>query len=153
MPIDLKYNKIDFRLWNEYLNETGKNIRKMQSADAAEWLIKEFPRDELISGCVFDIISKRSWKQEDITRLAQHYLYQKTFASAKPYEVFAQKTSLKKLLSILKECIPTNKDDIDLFIYYLLPILKKSIKSEKDKFLVENFLSNFDRTIDSSISL
>lgn len=50
---------------------------------------------------------------------------------------------LKRFLSVLNESMPTDESSIDLNTYHLLPILKKMIRSEKDRTLIENFLSNF----------
>lgn len=116
-------------------------IKKMPSDAAATFLMKIFPVDGPNYGDAFKMMAHRSWRRDDQVRLARYYLKKMPFATSKPYEVFASFMSIKTLMSVVKEAMPTNPSDRELVVYYVAPVLKKNIKSEADRNSVNEFLS------------
>ena len=127
------------------MDNTLKNkcthLRSMESDQAASWLMDTFPISDIGYGEVFQIMAHRSWRRADQIRLARYYLQRVPFSSSKPYEVFAEFMSLELFLSVLKYFLPMTRDDINLFVYHLNPVLEKRIKTAKDREAVDSFLS------------
>ncbi|MCS3748613.1 hypothetical protein FHY18_004250 [Xanthomonas arboricola] len=118
---------------------------KMESQDAVEWLISQFPAGSQNSGYAFQLIGHRSWRRADQKVLARHYFSTIPFASARGYEVFASFMSISSLLSCLNPYIPKERIKLDLMKYHLLPVLLKSAKNERDRVLVTKFIEELDK--------
>lgn len=116
-------------------------LRIMESAEAADWLITNCPIGSERSGEAFLIISRLSWKKSDQRRLAEHYLSKVPYASAKPYEAFASIMQTEKLVDVIEGFIPSTETDRDLLRYHLAPVLSKSAKSDADRKAVDALLS------------
>lgn len=81
--------------------------------------------------------------QIDQICLADYYLQKIPFASSFPYEVFLSFMSINNFLKVLDKYVPfIEVDRKSLLFYYLTPILKKNIKSEKDEVLIQRFIIN-----------
>jgi|SRR6185312_14057337 len=119
-----------------------EELGKMSSSQAADWLMTNYPVDKADYGDAITMLSHRSWKRPDQIRLAQHYLKKMPFASSKVYEAFASFMSFELFLKSINEQVPTDKSDIDLLLYYLLPVLEKSARSDVDRELVKSFIAD-----------
>lgn len=115
-------------------------LKSLASEDAASYLMETFPIEAENYGEAFKVMGHRSWKKNDQLRLARFYLKKIPFANSKPYEVFASFMSLPNLISVVKEVVTNKPNDSDLLVYYVAPVLKHSIKTEKDRSLVEKFI-------------
>ncbi|MGK5061961.1 hypothetical protein [Janthinobacterium sp. LB3P112] len=115
-------------------------LKGLASEDAASYLMEIFPIESENYSEAFKVMAHRSWKKNDQLRLARFYLRKIPFANSKPYEVFASFMSLPNLISVVKEAISNKPDDSDLIVYYVAPVLKDSIKTDKDRSLVEKFM-------------
>lgn len=115
-------------------------LKSLASEDAASYLMETFPIEAENYSEAFKVMAHRSWKKNDQLRLARFYLRKIPFANSKPYEVFASFMSVPNLISVVKEVITNKANDSDLLIYYVAPVLKHSIKTEKDRNLVEKFI-------------
>jgi len=114
----------------------------MTSSQAAEWLIKTYPIDSPSCGEAIRLISHRPWKRVDQTRLARYYLKKIPFADSRAYEVFASFMSFKLFVKVIQEQFPVDKSDIDLLLYYLLPVLGKTAKTDSDRELMKSLIMN-----------
>ena len=123
----------------------AEHIKSLNSAEAATWLVHEFPVSSLEYGRAFDLIKQRSWKKSEQLMLCRYYMQKVPFASPKPYETFASLMSLRAFLSILKEVYPKKKEDLQLFLYHLKPVLSRNISAATDKEEVELFLSSCEQ--------
>jgi len=112
----------------------------MPSNDAADWLVSHYLPYDPNYGEVYRIIPHISWKKEDQIRLAKHYLRKIPFASALPYEAFASVMPIKKLLNVIYEYLPTDRNDLELLLYYLIPTLEKFSKTESDYDVMNSFI-------------
>ncbi|MEO9382920.1 hypothetical protein [Chromobacterium phragmitis] len=120
-------------------------IRKMSSADAADWVLEKYGLNKLNYYEAFELIKKKSWKRVDQIRLARFYLAKMPFASALPYEVFASFMALEPFLMIIRECKPLRSEDINLMLYHLIPVLRKMVKTQNDSEMVAKFLADFSQ--------
>lgn len=119
-------------------------LKGLASEDAASLLMETFPIESENYSEAFKIMAHRSWKKNDQLRLARFYLRKTPFANSKPYEVFASFMSLPTLISVVKEAISNKPDDRQFIIYHVAPVLKKNIKTEKDRGLVDSFIMELD---------
>lgn len=119
-------------------------LKDLASEDAASYLMEIFPIEAENYGEAFKVMAHRSWKKNDQLRLARFYLRKIPFANSKPYEVFASFMSLPNLISVVKEAISNKPNDSDLIAYYVAPVLKDNIKTNKDRSLVEKFISELN---------
>jgi hypothetical protein len=115
-------------------------LKVLASEDAASYLMETFPIEAENYSEAFKVMSHRSWKKNDQLRLARFYLKKTPFVNSKPYEVFASFMSLPNLISVVKEAISNKPNDSDFIVYYVTPVLKNSIKTQKDRTLVEKFM-------------
>jgi hypothetical protein len=127
-------------------------LKTLTSAQAATLLMETFPVERPNYSEAFKIIAHRSWKRPDQVRLARFYLKKLPFANSKPYEVFASFMAIPTLISVFKEVLPSKSDDLQFFVYYVAPILTKNVKSENDRYIVEEFLSELDPMHTSAVS-
>ena len=125
---------------NEELRLRFKELRKMGSKDAADWLIRHYPIDHGSYGVAFTLISHLSWKKADQLRLAHYYLSKIHRGSSKPYEVFASIIPIYKLVDVLKERVPSEQVDRDLLWYYVGPTLTRSAKTSRDLEAIQSLI-------------
>ncbi|WP_157646577.1 hypothetical protein [Burkholderia ubonensis] len=115
----------------------------MAPGEAASWVIENFPSDDPSYGVVFDIIPKISWRKSDQEKLAKYYLRGMPFANDRAYRALSRVMSIERFLRISGEFMPKDSEDIDLVLYYLIPVLSGIIKSDFDRALLENFVSKY----------
>lgn len=97
------------------LHSVIARMKTLNSADAADLLVHEFPITSPDYGYAFDLIGHRSWKKRDQVKLCEYYMQNSPFASAKPYDAFAKIMSLHTFINVLKKAIPTCEIDRLLF--------------------------------------
>lgn len=115
---------------NATQTEAIEKLRKMESAEAVDWLLKHHPKE----GCFY--ISKRTWRKQDQLRLAEHFLSSVPHASAVCYESLLSVMALPKFVGVLKKYIPQNAADKELLEYYLYPTLDKYAKNDNDRLAI-----------------
>jgi hypothetical protein len=125
-------------------DKIGNQLKGLTSKDAANFLMEKFPVESPNYNEAFNVIAHRSWKKSDQLRLARFYFKKTPFVSSKPYEVFASFMSVPALISVVKEAILNKPSEEQFIIYHVAPVLKKIVKSEKDKNLVDNFVMDFE---------
>ena len=125
------------------LQETGLELRAMESGQAASWLIKSYPLNNPGYGDAFQLLKARSWKRNDQLRLARYYLQKAPFASEKPYEIFISFMSIKLFILVPREFPPKSKADADLLIYHLRPVLQKVAKTAEQREIVNALFYEF----------
>lgn len=135
------------------MNERQKLLRaqlaKMDSGQAAEWLMTRYPVESIDYGEALLLIPHRSWKRSDQKRLAQHYFRKLPFSGEKGYEAFASFMSVRTFLDCVKERLPMSASDASLLLYYLIPVLNRIAKSNSDRQLIMsliNEMQSHDRT-------
>jgi hypothetical protein len=119
-------------------------IKKLASEDAASFLMETFPVEAENYSEAFRVMAHRSWKKTDQLRLARFYLKKTPFVNSKPYEVFASFMSLPSFISVVKEAISNKPNDLQFIAYYVAPVLVRSIKTEKDRNIVNRFMAELD---------
>lgn len=119
-------------------------LKGLASEDAASFLMETFPIEAANYSDAFKVMAHRSWKKTDQLRLARFYLKKTPFVSSKPYEVFASFMSVSALISVLREAISDKPNDRQFIAYHVAPVLKKSIKTDKDRDLVASFVSELE---------
>ena len=129
---------------NELERSQIKMLNRMSSEDAATWLMTEYPIDSPGYGVAIKLLAHKSWKKSDQLRLARYYFQKIPFASIKTYEVFASFMSIPSFLGVVKEYIPTEKNKLDLLLYYLRPVLEGRVRRVSDAKLVERFLDDLN---------
>ena len=102
-------------------------IRALSSAEAATWIIDQYPLHSVDFGEAFILMPHRSWRREDQIKLANHYLKGIPFASERVYEAFLSFMSVPVFTRIVKNNLPDNKSDLSLLTYYLKPLLTKLV--------------------------
>lgn len=125
-------------------------LSMLSSNDATNKLIELFPISNNNYSSVFSLIASKSWKTHDQRKLAKYYLQKMPFAVSTPYEVFASFMNIENLISVIEELLPSNKSDLTLLQYYLIPTLTKNCKSEDDIAAVNNFLNKL-KVINASL--
>jgi hypothetical protein len=123
------------------LKTISAELNQMTSAQAADWLIENFPVDRTDYGDAITLIPHRSWKRSDQLRLARHYFQKIPFASPRPYEAFASFMSFDNLMKVIKEFLPSKREDIELLIYHFSPVLKKAAKTDGDLEVMRSFIA------------
>ncbi|WP_425221492.1 hypothetical protein [Pseudomonas sp.] len=124
---------------NEKQRSLCRYLAKMESAQAAEWLISTYPIDSVDYGEAFWLMSHRSWRRGDQKRLAIYYFKKLPFSGAFGYESFASFMSTSALLSCVRARLPMSHADVELLLYYLVPALKKFAKGQADYQLITDF--------------
>lgn len=114
---------------------------KMESEEAAEWLMSMYPVQSEDYGLALLLIPHRSWRRSEQKRLARYYFKKLPFSGAMAYEAFASVMSVSSLLSCVKEFLPMSDADASLLLYYLIPTLKKYAKNDSDSQLIDEFLN------------
>lgn len=116
-------------------------LKGLASEDAASFLMETFPIEAANYSEAFQVMARRSWKKTDQLRLARFYLKKTPFANSTPYEVFASFMSLPALISVVKEAISNKPSESQFIAYHVTPVLKKKIKTDKDRHLVDSFIT------------
>jgi len=116
-------------------------LKGLASEDAASFLMETFPIEAENYSTAFQVMAHRSWKKTDQLRLARFYLKKTPFASSKPYEVLASFMSIPTFISVVREAISNKPNDRQLIVYHVTPVLKKNIKTERDRDLVASFIT------------
>jgi hypothetical protein len=119
-------------------------LKGLPSDEAATLLMETFPVEASNYSEAFKVMLHRSWKRSDQIRLARFYLRKMPFANSKPYEAFASFMSLPTLISVVKEALSNKPNDRQFVAYYVTPVLKKSIKTENDRYIVNQFIVELD---------
>jgi hypothetical protein len=121
------------------LRAEANKLREMGSESAASYLIEHWPKSHRPT---FLLIQHLSWKVADQVRLADHFLPEKPFADAFPYEVFASFMSAQRFLSAIDRVLPVDPGDRDLLMYHLRPTLEKYSASSANEPLVRTFVAS-----------
>lgn len=127
----------------ENINSICIQLRNMAPGEAVDWVIENFPSDDPSYGTVFDIIPKISWRKGDQERLANYYLRGMPFANGRAYAALSKVMSIERFLKIADGFMPKNSEDVDLALYYLIPVLAEVIRSESDRTLFNKFVSKY----------
>ncbi|MHA6194463.1 hypothetical protein ACX3YG_08850 [Pseudomonas wadenswilerensis] len=130
---------------NEKQRLECSQISSMSSEEAAEWLMSQYPVDASGYGEVFVLIPHRSWKRAEQQRLASYYLQKMPFAAGKAYDSLASVMPVRVLLDAASKYVPNDPGRIDLLLYYLVPVLSKRVRSQRDFEVLESFLSMVDK--------
>lgn len=120
-------------------------LRKMTSSQAADWLMENYPTNEEDYWVGIKLLSHVSWKRSDQIRLATFYLKKMPFANSTVYATFASIMAFDLLIKIIREQLPTDKNDINLLLYHLEPILQKFAKKESDQHLMNSFIAELKK--------
>lgn len=117
-----------------------KTLRRLESAEAADYLLRTYPLEALQWGRALELIAHRTWKREDQVRLAEHYLSRIPFASAAPYEVFASLLSFEDFAQVIRRHWPKAECDNGLLCYHLAPVVEQYVEDGADPKLAEDLL-------------
>jgi hypothetical protein len=126
---------------DDRLKTISAELGRMSSTLAADWIMATFPVDGANFGDAISLIPRRSWKRSDQLRLARYYLRKIPFADSRPYEAFASFMAFDLFLKVIKEQMPSEKSDIDLLMYHLIPVMKRSARTESDRELARSFFA------------
>ncbi|MBY5969576.1 hypothetical protein [Halomonas denitrificans] len=129
---------------NSKQRELCKKLVKMESSQAANFLMEIYPINSYGYGEVFVLLPHRSWKRREQKMLARYYFKKLPFSSALVYESFASFMSARLLLFCVSERLPMSGKDVDLLSYYLVPVLKKFYSGDRDKILIEDFVTSLN---------
>jgi len=116
------------------------NLRKMESGEAADWLMERYPTTADQWGEAITIIPHLSWKRTDQVRLADYYLSRLPVASARAYQAFASFMKASLLIEVVSRYIP-GENFIDLFEYYVVPVLTEAVKTPADREALQRLLA------------
>ncbi|WP_157064337.1 hypothetical protein [Methylobacterium tarhaniae] len=116
----------------------------MKSADAADWLIDNYPIQNQNWGEAIAIIPHLSWQRADQIKLSDYYLQKIPYASAKPYEAFAKIMKISTLVSILEKYIPCDVSGKNLLAYYSIGALRDMAKTKVDFDAISRLLDKLD---------
>ena len=111
-------------------------LRGLSSADAATWLMENYPVEKDEYGYAIKAIAHRSWKKTDQIRLAKYYLDRIPLASASGYETFLSTMSISRFLSVVSEYIPEDRLRVSLLLYYIAEPLRKNTRNSRDEEIV-----------------
>ena len=117
-----------------------ETLRGLESAEAADYVLRTYPLEALQWGRALDLIAHRSWQREDQIRLAEHYLSRIPYASTRPYEVFAALLSFHDFADIIRRHWPKAECDNGLLCYHLAPLVKRYVEAGADRKLGEELL-------------
>jgi hypothetical protein len=121
-----------------------KELVKLTSEEAAEWVVEKYPIDSMNFGEALVIIPHRSWRKADQKRLANYYFQKLPFSGPGGYEAFASFMSIKTLIDCVSNRFPLGEADAELLSYYLFPVLKKFAKNKNDF----DFIFKFQQIVD-----
>ena len=95
-------------------DELMKVVNMLRSHEAAEYLISLFPLESEDYWRVFALIESRSWSSIGRWRLFRYYMRKPSFASARPYDVFAGIMPLAEFLAGMLKVFPDGIRDAEL---------------------------------------
>lgn len=98
------------------LNQQCATLRAMSSAEAAQWLLREYPAASPASAVALQLIPHRSWQRSEQRLLAEHYLTL-SFASARPYQAFCSIMPTRVLADWVAQRLPQSPRDRSLLAY------------------------------------
>ncbi|WP_223875552.1 hypothetical protein [Xanthomonas sontii] len=119
-------------------------LAKMDSEQAADWLMEKYPIGSMDYGEALLLIPHRSWKRPDQKRLARYYFRKLPFASARGYEAFASFMSTGHLLDCVKERLPMSDSNTDLLLYHMIPVLNRFAKNDSDRKIIAEFIDELN---------
>jgi hypothetical protein len=125
---------------NEEMRKQAAMLRRMNSNEAADWLLSRYPLGASSWGHALTLLDHVSLTRQDIRRLAAHYLRQTPYPSDRPYRVFAKLLGLPGLLKQLETYIPMQRRDADLLMYHLRPMLDAA-ESDRDRNAASRFIA------------
>jgi hypothetical protein len=117
-----------------------KQLAKMESEQAADWLMNMYPTESTDWGDALLLIPHRSWQRADQKRLARYYFNKLPFASQRGYEAFSSFMSIKTILECIKERLPMDVCNMNLLLYYSISVLNKTAKNDLDRQLISKFI-------------
>tara|TARA_Y100000815_G_C13182675_1_gene439902 strand:+ start:425 stop:808 length:384 start_codon:yes stop_codon:yes gene_type:complete len=112
---------------NEAMRQHAAELRGMQSAQAADWLLQHYPR----GGEGIILLEHISLSKSDYRRLAEHYLVGPSHAHDRAYRLFGHRLGLTGLIRILGETKGRDSRDADLLAYHLRPMLRNAKDAEE----------------------
>lgn len=99
-------------------------LRSMASDEAADCLVRDYPLGSPDWGVALRLMEHLSFRREDWTRLARHYLARAPYADDQPYRLFLRALGVSRFLSVLAQVMTTNSDRGALLRYHLEPLLR-----------------------------
>jgi len=102
----------------QFDNSALVHLRALESEEAAAWLVEKYPISNPDYWVAFKLISARSWRKSEQKSLARYYLCKKPFAHDGPYRVFSKIMSLSTFVMLLREFVPNNPDEIQLYSHH-----------------------------------
>ena len=123
------------------LRDFAKSLRRMESEDAADWLLSHHPNGTPGAGWAVSAIAHRSWKRADQVRLATHYLSNLPHASDRAYRIFASFMTIPRFLKVIESHLPVAENRADLLFYYLIPTLRDAARTDCDREAIRRFLA------------
>lgn len=136
---------------DERLRALCRELARMSSAQAANWLMSEYPLSTANWGEALLLMPHRSWKRSEQKILARYYFKKIPFAQAKGYETFASFMSIPLLLECLMCHLPMAPEKNGLFIYHVAPVLKEAARNEVDHRMVIEFLDQINNTVNECL--
>ena len=121
-----------------------EEIRAKSSEESLKWLMLNYPISALNYSVAFQLIPHRSWARHDQISLAEYYFQKIPFASELPYKVFSSIMPVYRVLGVIQNCLPTHEEDLDLLVYYLMPVVKKNARSVRDEEAIKRFQTLLD---------
>ena len=119
---------------NESDRQEASYIRTLSSEEAATFLVEKYTENCPVT------LKHRSWKKSDQFRLARQYVQGRAHATDRVYNDFLSFMSIDAFLRVIDEGLPNvSPDRLSLLSYYLIPSLRRVVKSEFHKTKVEEF--------------
>lgn len=115
----------------------------MSSEDALRSIFSSYPVDSEYYWMAFDLLSRRTWKRSDRIKIAKYYLKKMPFSGPKIYDFFSNFISVRDFIYALDENMPREANDRDLVFYFLLPILMRRVRTDKERVVFDNFLKKY----------
>ncbi|MBV8659126.1 MAG: hypothetical protein JO142_15000 [Burkholderiales bacterium] len=132
------------------LNKLREDLSKKSSSETAAYLLDAYSQASETWWDALAIIPHLSWKRNDQIRLAQHFLCKLPFASAAPYETFLSFMSISTFLRVIKDLLPTRKDQLELLAYYITPALAAYSRMGTDEEAAGAFISHLKERINTA---
>lgn len=117
-----------------------KQLIKMSSAQAADWLIGTYPLDSDDWGEAMLLLPHRSWKKSEQQYLADYFFKKLPFSGYRGYEAFASIMSIALMLDCIKKALPEDVSRRELLHYYLIPVLSRAAKNDSDRRIIDEFI-------------
>ncbi|WP_084483747.1 hypothetical protein [Pseudomonas sp. CFII68] len=117
-----------------------KQLVKMSSDQAADWLIDTYPVDSDEWGEAILLLPHRSWKKAEQQRLASYFFKKLPFSGYRGYEAFASIMSVASMVGCVKNALPEDTARRELLLYYLVPVLNRSAKNDSDRRIIHDFV-------------